>query len=49
MIIPDNLKSGVAKPCYYEPDINPTYLGMALHYGTVIIPLGSPSQGTKPR
>ena len=38
MIIPDNLKSGVTKPCYYEPDINPTYLGMALHYGTVIIP-----------
>jgi transposase len=38
IIIPDNLKSGVTKPCYYEPDINPTYLGMALHYGTVIIP-----------
>ncbi len=38
MIIPDNLKSGVTKPCYYEPDINQTYLGMTLHYGTVIIP-----------
>ena len=38
IIIPDNLKFGVTKPCYYEPDINPTYLDMAMHYGTVIIP-----------
>ena len=38
IIIPDNLLSGVTKPGYYEPDINPTYLGLALHYGTVIIP-----------
>jgi len=38
IITPDNLLSGVTKPCYYEPDINPTYLDMALHYGTVIIP-----------
>ena len=38
IIIPDNLKSGVTKPCYYEPDINPTYLDMAKHYGTAIIP-----------
>ncbi len=22
--VPDNLKSGVTKPCFYEPDINPT-------------------------
>ena len=38
IIVPDNLKTGVKKPCYYEPDINPTYLKMACHYGTVIIP-----------
>jgi transposase len=38
IITPDNLLSGVTKPCYYEPDINPTYLDLALHYGTVIIP-----------
>ena len=36
--VPDNLKSGVTKPSYYEPDINPTYLELAKHYGTVIIP-----------
>jgi len=38
IIIPDNLLSGVTKPSYYEPDINPTYLDLSLHYGTVIIP-----------
>lgn len=36
--VPDNLKSGVKKPCFYEPDINPTYLDMAKHYATAIIP-----------
>ena len=36
--VPDNLKSGVKDPCFYEPDLNPTYLDMARHYGTAIIP-----------
>jgi transposase len=38
IIVPDNLKAGVSKPCRYEPDINPTYHDMARHYGTVVIP-----------
>lgn len=38
IVVPDNLKSGVTKPCRYEPDINPTYHAMASHYGTVVIP-----------
>ena len=38
MTVPDNLKSGVKNPCFYEPDINPTYLDMAQHYQTAIIP-----------
>jgi transposase len=38
IIVPDNLKSGVKHPNYYEPDINPSYLEMARHYGTVVIP-----------
>ena len=38
IIIPDNLKAGVTRPCRYEPDINPTYHDMARHYGTVVIP-----------
>ncbi|MDQ5988311.1 MAG: IS21 family transposase ISPpu7 [Syntrophus sp. SKADARSKE-3] len=29
ILVPDNLKAGVTKPCRYEPDINPTYLDMA--------------------
>lgn len=36
--VPDNLKSGVARACRYDPDINPTYQDMAAHYGTAIMP-----------
>jgi len=36
--IPDNWKTGVQDPCYYEPDLNPTYRDWADHYGTVVIP-----------
>jgi len=38
VIVPDNLKSGVSKSCKYEPDINPTYHDMAVHYGAVVVP-----------
>lgn len=38
ILVPDNLKSGVTKSCRYEPDINPTYLELAQHYGTTVIP-----------
>jgi transposase len=38
IVVPDNLKSGVKSPCHYEPDLNPTYLEMAQHYGVAIIP-----------
>lgn len=38
IIVPDNLKAAVTKSCRYEPDINPSYHDMAVHYGTVIIP-----------
>jgi transposase len=36
--VPDNLKTGVAQPCRYEPVIHRSYQEMAEHYGTVIIP-----------
>ena len=36
--VPDNPKTGVTRPCRYEPELNPTYLEMAKHYGTVVIP-----------
>ena len=38
IVVPDNLKSGVKSPSYYEPDINPTYDDLSLHYGFAIIP-----------
>ena len=38
IIVPDNLKSGVKKSSYYEPDLNPTYLEMANHYNIAVIP-----------
>lgn len=38
LLIPDNLKSGVNKPCRYEPLINATYQEMAAYYGCAVIP-----------
>lgn len=38
LVVPDNLKSGVTTPCRYDPDINPTYHALAVHYGTAILP-----------
>ena len=38
LLVPDNLKTGVSKPCRYEPDLNPLYQSMAEHYGAGIIP-----------
>jgi transposase len=38
LIVPDNLKNAVLRPCRYEPDLNPTYQEMAAHYGIAVIP-----------
>ncbi len=38
LFVPDNLKSGVKRPCYYEPVLNPSYAAFATHYGTAILP-----------
>ncbi len=38
LVVPDNLKSGVAKAHRYEPDLNPTYQDMAAHYGVAVVP-----------
>jgi transposase len=38
IVVPDNLKSGVTKPCRYEPELNATYEDLLTHYGTVAIP-----------
>ena len=38
VLVPDNLKSAVTKPCRYEPEANATYEDLADHYGTAILP-----------
>jgi transposase len=38
IVVPDNLKSGVTKPCRYEPGVNITYEEMAQHYGVAVMP-----------
>jgi transposase len=38
LLVPDNLRSGVAKAHRYEPDLNPTYADLASHYGVVVLP-----------
>jgi transposase len=41
VVVPDNLKSGVTKPCRYEALLNASYEDMARHYRTVVIPARS--------
>jgi len=38
LTVPDNLRSGVTRPCYYDPEINRSYEELAQHYGTAILP-----------
>lgn len=38
LIVPDNLKSGVNKASFYDPDINRSYGMMASHYGVGVLP-----------
>ena len=37
-LVPDNPKVGVDRANWYEPGLNRTYLDMAAHYGTAILP-----------
>lgn len=37
-MVPDNLKSGVTKACFYDPELNPAYREWAKHYGTAVLP-----------
>jgi len=36
--VPDNLKAGVTKACWYDPELNPAYLELARHFNTVVLP-----------
>src|SRR4051812_36147623 len=37
-LVPENSKVGVDRANWYEPGLNRTYLDMAAHYGTAILP-----------
>lgn len=45
LLVPDNLKSAVKSPSFYEPDLNPSYQEMAVHYGVAVLP----ARARKPR
>jgi transposase len=45
IIVPDNLKTGVRTPDYFEPVIGSAYADMARHYDTTIVP----AQVAKPK
>jgi len=47
--VPDNTKTAVTDPCHYEPDLNKTYLDMADHYNTTIIPARKRKPKDKPK
>jgi len=38
IVVPDCLKSGVTKACFYEPELNPAYREFAKHYQIAVIP-----------
>ncbi|MGH7612122.1 MAG: IS21 family transposase [Candidatus Dormibacteria bacterium] len=38
ILVPDNLRAGVTRSHRYEPELNPSYLEMASHYGCAVIP-----------
>jgi hypothetical protein len=38
LLIPDNLKSGVNKSSFYDPEINRSYGKMAAHYNVGVVP-----------
>jgi transposase len=38
LIVPDNAKTAVTRACRYDPDLNPTYQEMAIHYGVGVVP-----------
>ena len=49
MLVPDNLKTGVAGYDWYTPVINKVYREMAEHYGTAVIPARVRKPKDKPR
>ena len=38
LLVPDNLKNGIQKASFYDPEINRTYGAMANHYAVGVLP-----------
>ena len=38
LLVPDNIKSGVHRASFYDPEVNRSYGAMAAHYGVGILP-----------
>jgi transposase len=38
LLVIDNTRTGVSRACRYDPDLNPTYQEMAMHYGVGVVP-----------
>jgi transposase len=38
VVVPDNLKAGVTRACWYEPGLNASYLELARWYGVAVLP-----------
>jgi transposase len=38
LLVPDNLKSGINKASFYDPEVNRSYGAMAAHYGVGVLP-----------
>jgi len=38
VVVPDNCKTAVSKPNYYDPELNKEYYDLALHYNIAVIP-----------
>ncbi|WP_346269418.1 IS21 family transposase, partial [Rhizobium wenxiniae] len=49
LIVPDNLKSGVNKASFYDPEINRSYGTMAAYYGIGVLPARPKRPKDKPK
>lgn len=38
LVVPDNLKSGIIKACFFEPEVQRTYAEMLAHYQAAAVP-----------
>ncbi len=38
LLVPDNLKSGIHKPSFYDPEVNRSYAMMTAHYNVGVLP-----------